>query len=146
MGLTVSYRPDGDLDKLDRPASEAAYRVIQESLTNALKHAPGAPIARLCERRIHHARHRGDQRGDPEARPRQGSNARAAVTGSSGIASSRRSVRRNARSRPHRGRRLARRRSTPLLGGAAELVDQVGDRVDDPRRPVREALGLLAAS
>ena len=54
MGLTVSYRPDGDLHKLDRPASEAAYRVIQESLTNALKHAPGAPIDISLRATNHH--------------------------------------------------------------------------------------------
>jgi signal transduction histidine kinase len=43
-GLAVRYRPSGDLDTVRRPASEAAYRVVQESITNAIKHAPGAPI------------------------------------------------------------------------------------------------------
>jgi signal transduction histidine kinase len=52
--LTVSYRPDGDLDKLDPLAFEAAYRVIQESLTNALKHAPGAPIDISLRATNHH--------------------------------------------------------------------------------------------
>ena len=33
----LSGRPCG-------PAADAAYRVVQESLTNALKHAPGAPV------------------------------------------------------------------------------------------------------
>jgi hypothetical protein len=33
----------------------------------------------------------------------------------------------------------------PSDGGSAQVVDQVGDRVDDPRRPEREALHLVAA-
>ena len=43
-GLTVRYLPSGDLSKLVPPASDAAYRIVQESLTNAIKHAPGAPV------------------------------------------------------------------------------------------------------
>ena len=43
-GLAVRLSPSGDLRKLGPPASDAAYRVVQESLTNAIKHAPGAPI------------------------------------------------------------------------------------------------------
>jgi signal transduction histidine kinase len=44
-GLDVSCRLSGSLDGLGHAASQAAYRVVQESLTNALKHAPGAPVA-----------------------------------------------------------------------------------------------------
>jgi signal transduction histidine kinase len=40
----VRYTPSAGVHELDPPASEAAYRVVQESLTNALKHAAGAPI------------------------------------------------------------------------------------------------------
>jgi signal transduction histidine kinase len=40
-GLAVSCRFSGPAEGL--PA-DAAYRVVQESLTNALKHAPGAPV------------------------------------------------------------------------------------------------------
>jgi len=43
-GLHVEYRPAGDLRNLRPPASEVAYRVVQESLTNAMRHAPGAPV------------------------------------------------------------------------------------------------------
>ena len=43
-GLTVNCCFMGDCDQLGPAASEAAYRVVQEALTNALKHAPGAPV------------------------------------------------------------------------------------------------------
>ena len=43
-GLAVSCRFAGPCDWLAPDASEAAYRVVQEALTNALKHAPGAPV------------------------------------------------------------------------------------------------------
>jgi signal transduction histidine kinase len=43
-GLAVSCRYLGRYDQLSPAASEAAYRLIQEALTNALKHAPGAPV------------------------------------------------------------------------------------------------------
>ncbi len=43
-GLAVTCRFVGDCDRLAPAASEAAYRVVQEALTNALKHAPGAPV------------------------------------------------------------------------------------------------------
>ena len=43
-GLAVSCRFAGSWDRLSAAASEAAYRVVQEALTNALKHAPGAPV------------------------------------------------------------------------------------------------------
>jgi signal transduction histidine kinase len=43
-GLAVSCRFAGRCDRLAPAASEAAYRVVQESLTNALKHAPGAAV------------------------------------------------------------------------------------------------------
>ena len=43
-GLAVSCRFSGSADDLPANAADAAYRVVQESLTNALKHAPGAPV------------------------------------------------------------------------------------------------------
>jgi signal transduction histidine kinase len=43
-GLVVSCRFIGSTDGLAAQASDVAYRVVQESLTNALKHAPGAPV------------------------------------------------------------------------------------------------------
>jgi signal transduction histidine kinase len=44
-GLSVTYRLAGAVERLDPVISRTAYRVVQESLTNALKHAPGAAIA-----------------------------------------------------------------------------------------------------
>ena len=43
-GLAVTYRLTGTADELDAEVAMIAYRVIQEGLTNALKHAAGAPI------------------------------------------------------------------------------------------------------
>jgi len=43
-GLIVNCRFLGDCDRLDAAASQTAYRVVQEALTNAFKHAPGAPV------------------------------------------------------------------------------------------------------
>ncbi len=43
-GLAVNCRFTGSTDGLAAQASDAAYRVVQESLTNAFKHAPGAPV------------------------------------------------------------------------------------------------------
>jgi signal transduction histidine kinase len=42
-GLTVTCRISGACE-LPPAVSETAYRVVQEALTNALKHAPGAPV------------------------------------------------------------------------------------------------------
>jgi histidine kinase/DNA gyrase B/HSP90-like ATPase len=43
-GLAVTCRVTDAAAGLAAPASDAAYRVVQESLTNALKHAPGAAV------------------------------------------------------------------------------------------------------
>ena len=43
-GLAVSCRFTGPAEGLPAQACDAAYRVVQESLTNAFKHAPGAPV------------------------------------------------------------------------------------------------------
>jgi signal transduction histidine kinase len=44
-GLSVTYRFSGALDDLPAELADAAYHVAQEGITNALKHAPGAPIS-----------------------------------------------------------------------------------------------------
>ncbi|WP_232666544.1 sensor histidine kinase [Pseudonocardia sp. TRM90224] len=44
-GIGVTLEQDPDLDHaLDRHAQRAVYRTVQEGLTNARKHAPGAPV------------------------------------------------------------------------------------------------------
>ncbi|RNL79456.1 sensor histidine kinase [Nocardioides marmorisolisilvae] len=43
--LNVRLRMDGSISELDAEEAKACYRVVQESLTNALKHSPGAEIA-----------------------------------------------------------------------------------------------------
>jgi signal transduction histidine kinase len=43
-GLAVTCQLRGDIDGLSEPGAEAAYRVVQEAITNAMKHAPGAAM------------------------------------------------------------------------------------------------------
>lgn len=43
-GLHVTCQFSGDSDNLSEPAAESVYRVVQEAVTNAMKHAPGAQI------------------------------------------------------------------------------------------------------
>ncbi len=43
-GLDVELELDGDLDGLPPGRALAGYRILQEALTNALKHAPGARV------------------------------------------------------------------------------------------------------
>jgi signal transduction histidine kinase len=43
-GLDVSCRFEGDRDGVAAPVAHIAFRVVQESLTNALRHAPGATV------------------------------------------------------------------------------------------------------
>ena len=44
-GTAVEIRRSGEVRPLATTADHAAYRVVQEGLTNAHKHAPGASIA-----------------------------------------------------------------------------------------------------
>lgn len=41
-GLNVTCRIEGDRDRVPEPVAHLAFRVVQESLTNALRYAPGA--------------------------------------------------------------------------------------------------------
>lgn len=43
-GLDVSCRFQGNRDGVAAPTAHVAFRVVQESLTNALRHAPGAAV------------------------------------------------------------------------------------------------------
>jgi signal transduction histidine kinase len=44
-GLAVSCRFSGPTGSVPAQVADAAYRIVQESLTNAFKHAPGAPVS-----------------------------------------------------------------------------------------------------
>ncbi|MFE5586752.1 sensor histidine kinase [Kitasatospora sp. NPDC056531] len=44
-GTEVAYSTEGERRPLAAVVDNAAYRIVQEALTNAHKHAPGAPIA-----------------------------------------------------------------------------------------------------
>ena len=43
-GLQVTCRLEGDRDGVDAGTAHVAFRVVQESLTNAFRHAPGAQV------------------------------------------------------------------------------------------------------
>ncbi len=43
-GLSITCALSGDLGGLTEASADTAYRLVQEALTNALKHAPGAPV------------------------------------------------------------------------------------------------------
>jgi signal transduction histidine kinase len=54
-GLDVTCRFEGDRDRVPRPVAHLAFRVVQESLTNALRYAPGAEVRILIS--VDEARH-----------------------------------------------------------------------------------------
>jgi signal transduction histidine kinase len=43
-GLNVTCRFEGDRDRVPEPVAHLAFRVVQESLTNALRYAPGSNV------------------------------------------------------------------------------------------------------
>ena len=43
-GLKVTCRFEGNRDRVPEPVAHLAFRVVQESLTNALRYAPGADV------------------------------------------------------------------------------------------------------
>jgi signal transduction histidine kinase len=43
-GLAATCRFEGDREGIPAPVAHAAFRVVQEGLTNALRHAPGASV------------------------------------------------------------------------------------------------------
>jgi signal transduction histidine kinase len=44
-GLAISCRFSGDIDDLSAHGADTAYRIVQEGITNSMKHAPGASMA-----------------------------------------------------------------------------------------------------
>jgi signal transduction histidine kinase len=43
-GVQLGYDISGDVSSIPGPAARAAYRILQEGLTNAIRYAPGAAI------------------------------------------------------------------------------------------------------
>ena len=66
-GLNVTCRFEGDRDRVPQPVAHLAFRVVQESLTNALRYAPGAERPHRDQRRRGRARPRRARRERPRA-------------------------------------------------------------------------------
>lgn len=64
-GADVSARITGDLDAVPGTVGLAAYRILQEALTNATRHAPGAPATVEVRVDAHTVRLEVDSRGRP---------------------------------------------------------------------------------
>ena len=110
-GLAITCRVSGDIDDLSGNGADAAYRMVQEGITNAMKHAPGGTHRSGGPRRRRRGRGLGHQRpaatglvglGTIRRRPGPRRNARAHHP-----------VRRLHRGRPHLRRRLAAQGSPP---------------------------------
>ena len=105
-GLAVSCRVQRPCDQLSPAASEAAYRVVQEALTNALKHAPGAPVEHH-HRRARRRRNGGHRERRPPWRKFWPGAVRRQLRPGRDAGKGRR-LRRHPHLRPHGNRRLAR--------------------------------------
>jgi signal transduction histidine kinase len=44
-GQTITFSSSGDLSRIDAGVGLGIYRILQESLANAIRHAPGAPVS-----------------------------------------------------------------------------------------------------
>lgn len=44
-GQTITFSSSGDLSRIDAGVGLGVYRILQESLANAIRHAPGAPVS-----------------------------------------------------------------------------------------------------
>ena len=86
-GLPVELHVDGEPVPLPRGIDLSAYRIVQEGLTNALKHAHASNADVTVRYRPDELRDRG-----PRRRPRQRRRATASATGSSASASGSRST------------------------------------------------------
>ncbi|MFE6751905.1 sensor histidine kinase [Kitasatospora purpeofusca] len=83
-GLDVRLTVDGQPDRLPRAAEHAVYRVVQEALTNAAKHAPGAPVTVTVEYTADGARVRVLDDPRPAAGPPAPSGAGTVLAGTGG--------------------------------------------------------------
>ncbi|MGW2563581.1 sensor histidine kinase [Streptomyces sp. NPDC001514] len=52
LGRQATLRIDGHPETLPAPVQRAIHRIVQEGLTNAAKHAPGAPVGVVVECRL----------------------------------------------------------------------------------------------
>ncbi|MFD7442800.1 sensor histidine kinase [Streptomyces sp. NPDC059909] len=52
LGRRATLRIDGHPETLPAPVQRAIHRIVQEGLTNAAKHAPGAPVGVVVECRL----------------------------------------------------------------------------------------------
>jgi signal transduction histidine kinase len=71
-GVKLTAKISGDLDALRPGASLAAYRIAQEALANAARHAPGAPVLLVVESALGELRlwvENGPVPGSPEGPP-----------------------------------------------------------------------------
>ncbi len=75
-GLAVASRIDGVVDQLSGGELETVYRVVQEALTNVIKHSPGASVAIRV--------HRADDGVELSVTNTQGTTAASPLTPSSG--------------------------------------------------------------
>jgi signal transduction histidine kinase len=44
-GQAITFSSSGDLSRIDAGVGLGIYRILQESLANAIRHAPGAPVS-----------------------------------------------------------------------------------------------------
>jgi signal transduction histidine kinase len=64
-GADITARIEGDLAAVPATVGLAAYRIVQEALTNAAKHAPAAPVTVVLESRPDRIRIEVDSAGTP---------------------------------------------------------------------------------
>ena len=139
-GLDVAFHLDGDLAAVPMGTGLAAYRVVQESLSNAVKHAPGAPVdlrsasARDRDRRPGGLNPIVPLRRQPRPRRRTGAD-RASGAWPSGPSSS--------AVRPGRATATARGRSRPASRGSEPSVIRV--LLVDDQQLVRTGLRRILA-
>ncbi|MEV0389583.1 histidine kinase [Nonomuraea sp. NPDC050643] len=80
-GLPVTLRVEGAPGEMSAAADRAIYRVVQEGLTNAVKHAPGAPVTVRVRHTRAETQVRVENALERGARPGLGNGGRHGLTG-----------------------------------------------------------------